>query len=176
LFSNPPGKANDLNPVFWLNASCLNNFKNETILMRKFLVTTFILSLPSIGFNLPNITTASQTQNFGELTNARTALAQSEIRISTPSEPAVGLAPSVTSGATDYYRSNVASGYWNDPASWESSPNNITWNIATLRPTSAAKTITIRTGHAIMVNTNITLDETIVEGTLETQAGSKLNY
>ncbi len=74
--------------------------------------------------------------------------------------------PYVTS-ATDYFRSNVTSGNWTTPSSWQSSLDNSTWYTSTLAPTSAANTITIRTGHTIQVNTTVTLDQTIVIGKLE---------
>src|SRR5690606_22703184 len=35
---------------------------------------------------------------------------------------------SATSAATDYFRSNIASGTWNNIASWQSSPDGINWN------------------------------------------------
>lgn len=95
--------------------------------------------------------------------------------IATVSGNVTSSAPSVVSNASDYYRSNVTSGNWSAAASWESSPDNITWSNATLAPTSAAKTITIRNGHTIIVNSSITLDETIIEGTLETGVGAILN-
>ncbi len=80
------------------------------------------------------------------------------------------------SNTTDFFRSNVATtGNWTDVASWESSPDNSTWSAATLVPTSAAQTITIRTGHTIIVNSSISLDETVIDGTLELQTGSVLN-
>lgn len=77
---------------------------------------------------------------------------------------------------TDYFRSNtVAPGDWNTAASWESSPDNITWSTATAPPNSAAQTITIRAGHTITVSSSINLDETVIDGILELQTSSVLN-
>ncbi len=75
--------------------------------------------------------------------------------------------PTVPSNTTDYFRSNVTTGNWETPGSWESSPDNTNWNTATLAPTSSANTITIRNGHTIQVNTTVTLDQTILVGKLE---------
>ena len=69
----------------------------------------------------------------------------------------------IVTNATDYFRSNVASGNWATAATWESSADNITWMASTLSPTSAANTITIRNGHTITVNTAQTIDQTVVE-------------
>jgi len=73
------------------------------------------------------------------------------------------------SSATDYFRSKAPSGgNWGDATSWESSPDNSTWNGSTLVPTEAANTITIRNGHTITVATAAGADQVVVEsgGTL----------
>lgn len=54
------------------------------------------------------------------------------------------------SNATDYFRSKT-SGNWNAISTWESSADNITWSDATLVPTAAANTITIRNSHTVTV-------------------------
>lgn len=68
---------------------------------------------------------------------------------------------------TDYFRS-VASGNWNLPSTWESSPDNITWTAATLTPSSVANTIYIRNGHTVTVNSMETADQLQIQngGTL----------
>jgi len=64
--------------------------------------------------------------------------------------------------ATDYFRSKQ-SGNWSLSSSWESSSNNSTWINATLVPTSAANSITIRSGHSITINSNVSADQLTVE-------------
>ncbi len=66
------------------------------------------------------------------------------------------------SGPTDHFRS-VLSGDWAATTTWESSPDNITWAAATLVPTSAANTISIRNTHTVTVNTNESMDQLIIE-------------
>jgi hypothetical protein len=64
--------------------------------------------------------------------------------------------------ATDYFRSKQ-SGNWSLSSSWESSSNNSTWINATLIPTSDANSITIRSGHSITINSNVSADQLTVE-------------
>ncbi len=52
------------------------------------------------------------------------------------------------SAASDYYRSNVASGDWSAPATWQSSPDSINWITATMIPGTGAK-VSILSGHNI---------------------------
>ncbi|MCW3115247.1 MAG: C-terminal target protein [Segetibacter sp.] len=64
--------------------------------------------------------------------------------------------------ATDYFRSTVT-GNWALANSWESSADGSSnWITATLAPTEAANSITIRNGHTITVNTNITADQVVI--------------
>jgi hypothetical protein len=69
--------------------------------------------------------------------------------------------------ATDYFRSKQ-SGNWNSLSTWESSHNNSTWCDATLLPNSSANTITVQAMHEVTINSNVTIDQTIVQeyGTL----------
>ena len=53
--------------------------------------------------------------------------------------------------ATDYFRSNVATGNWGTAGSWQSSPDNSSWITATLVPTNSSAGITIQNGHTITV-------------------------
>ncbi len=68
-----------------------------------------------------------------------------------------------------YYRSTI-NGNWSNITTWESSPDNITWNPAVMPPSSYSRTITIRSPHIVTVNTPIRTDETFVE------AGATLNW
>ncbi len=71
---------------------------------------------------------------------------------------------------SDHYYRSVMSGNWNNIATWESSPDNITWNAAVMPPSHYARTITIRNPHTVTINSNVGLDETIVE------AGATLSW
>ena len=66
------------------------------------------------------------------------------------------------SNTTDYFRS-VATGLWSATSTWESSPDNSTWLPATLTPTAAAATISIRNTHTVTVSNNQNMDEVIIE-------------
>ncbi|MBL7778097.1 MAG: choice-of-anchor D domain-containing protein [Chitinophagales bacterium] len=77
------------------------------------------------------------------------------------------------SSNTDYFRSKQT-GNWTLASTWESSPDNATWNNATIAPTQTANTVTIQTGHTVTINSNITNDQVVVFGTLE-YAGSTNN-
>jgi len=75
-----------------------------------------------------------------------------------------------TSLGAFYYRT-VSSGNWSTPGIWESSLDNVSWSTAPASPTSGSKTITVRTGHTVIINSNLNLDETIIEGTVDFQNG-----
>lgn len=63
---------------------------------------------------------------------------------------------------SDYFRSRTT-GNWNIASNWESSTDGAAnWITATITPTFAANTITIRNGHTITINTNITADQVII--------------
>lgn len=65
--------------------------------------------------------------------------------------------------ANAYFRSK-ATGNWATTGSWESSPNGSTgWATASVAPTAAANTITIQGGHIVTIDTNVTLDQLIIE-------------
>ncbi len=64
----------------------------------------------------------------------------------------------LASSASDYFRS-VASGNWNTTSTWESSADNSTWIPSTIVPTAAANTISIRSGHTVVITTNVTADQ-----------------
>ncbi len=75
--------------------------------------------------------------------------------------------PSPTTNSTDYFRS-AATGNWNQTSTWQSSSDNSTWISATLTPTSAANTITIRNGHLVRITADVTIDQVVIKsgGTL----------
>ena len=76
--------------------------------------------------------------------------------------------------ASDYFRSRTT-GDWNNIATWESSANNLTWSAADLVPTSAANSISIERRHTVTINTSVSLDQTVVNGTLVFATGGILN-
>lgn len=74
------------------------------------------------------------------------------------------------SSHTDYYRS-ITSGDWDDPLTWESSPDNATWiTPATLAPTFNANTILVRNTHTVTIASPSTADQ------LTVQSGGVLNH
>ncbi len=70
--------------------------------------------------------------------------------------------PTAATAATDYFRSNVATGNWGTAASWQSSADNSSWITSTLVPDNNANTITIRNGHTITVAASVTADQVVV--------------
>jgi len=69
---------------------------------------------------------------------------------------------------SDYFRSN-ATGYWATPETWQSSHDGTNWSTATLSPTNAANTTSIRNGHTVTVAANVSSDQTTVD------AGGQIN-
>ena len=76
---------------------------------------------------------------------------------------------------TDYFRSSTFSGDWSNASSWESSSDNLSWFPATLIPTNLANNISISVGNLIGVSTNVSLDQLIIDGTLEVQTSGLLS-
>ena len=73
-----------------------------------------------------------------------------------------------------YYRSRQ-NGNWATPATWETSTNNTTWNIATDAPTKDVDKILIQIGNTVNVASAVSLDQTTIAGTLELKTGGILN-
>ncbi len=67
------------------------------------------------------------------------------------------------SAVTPMFFRTVQSGNWNNTATWESSPDNITYTAATSTPTSADMAIVVRNGHTVTVTAAVTIDETTVQ-------------
>lgn len=72
-----------------------------------------------------------------------------------------------------FYRSAM-SGDWSLPTTWESSTDNISWSPAFVSPSASDFSITIQTGHTVTVSTTISVDETIIAGTLQLLTGGVL--
>lgn len=82
----------------------------------------------------------------------------------------------VNSNATGFFRT-AGSGSWKNKAVWQYSTDNINWVPADTTPTYAAKTITIRAGNTVNIdttnyfnsNSNLRIDEVVID------AGGQLN-
>jgi RHS repeat-associated protein len=86
--------------------------------------------------------------------------------------------PDALGAALQCYRTKQ-SGNWNATSTWESAPTTgscTVWVPATLTPTSAVSTISIRAGHTVHVTASVTVDEVTVAsgGDLEVDAGKTL--
>ncbi len=76
--------------------------------------------------------------------------------------PTFDIAPA--SGASNYFRS-AASGDWDNVASWETSGNNVSWIASTLVPNALSRSIVIRPGHTITIDTAETGDQMTINST-----------
>ncbi len=77
-----------------------------------------------------------------------------------------------STATTDYFRSN-GSGSWANAGTWQSSSDNSNWVPSTLAPTTAANTITIRSGNIVTVDATLSTDQTTVdaEGEIDVSSG-----
>ncbi|MGN6603270.1 MAG: hypothetical protein ACTHK8_12520 [Ginsengibacter sp.] len=73
-----------------------------------------------------------------------------------------------------YYRSHQ-SGDWSLPSTWEKSSDNVNWSNASDAPSSDAENILVQSGHSVSVSDMVSLDQTIIEGTLQLETGGVLN-
>lgn len=65
--------------------------------------------------------------------------------------------------ASIYSFRSVASGNWNDPATWEQSPDGIAWSPASAGPFHGNSNITIRAGHSVSVTASTSADDLLIE-------------
>lgn len=63
---------------------------------------------------------------------------------------------------TEHFRTN-GNGNWNQAATWQASPDGITWSAATLSPDSTSASINIRTGDTITVTESVIIDNVVVD-------------
>lgn len=77
--------------------------------------------------------------------------------------------------STHFYRT-IATGNWNSISTWESSADEITWNIPNCAPDFNANTIRIRNGHTVTLNTALDVDQIIIEngGILRKETGGAM--
>jgi len=66
------------------------------------------------------------------------------------------------SSPNDKFRSKI-NGNWNEAASWQSSPDDITWIDATISPTRDANSITIQNGHSLDITDSVTIDQLFID-------------
>jgi hypothetical protein len=75
---------------------------------------------------------------------------------------------SATSTVVDlnlYFRS-TQTGNWSSNSTWQSSPDNTTWSAATSTPNYKSLNITVQTGHKVTIASSVTIDQTVVNGSL----------
>ncbi len=63
--------------------------------------------------------------------------------------------------AQNYFRS-IATGNWNAMATWQMSPDNITWGPAAYTPTFNDFTVTVQSPNVVTITAAVTIDETVV--------------
>lgn len=80
----------------------------------------------------------------------------------------------LASSPNDYFRS-AQSGDWNNISAWQSSHNQVHWQGATLVPDHESRGIHIRATHTIGISSPVSLDETLVDGTLQLNTDGILN-
>ncbi|MEO6613505.1 MAG: T9SS type A sorting domain-containing protein [Chitinophagaceae bacterium] len=68
----------------------------------------------------------------------------------------------ILSFGQNFYRS-FQTGPWDQPSTWESSPDNSIWGPASSTPTSADNTITIQSGHTVTLIAPVTVDEVVIQ-------------
>lgn len=79
-----------------------------------------------------------------------------------------------TTHKTDYFKSRQ-DGDWAAADTWQSSANNVTWQVATRSPTKDASAITILNTNTVTVSNSVSFDQTTIDGRLELQTGGVLN-
>lgn len=62
----------------------------------------------------------------------------------------------------NYYYRTIASGDWDNPAIWESSPDNSNWSAANMAPDELSMGILILEGHTVTVTADVTADQLTV--------------
>jgi len=69
--------------------------------------------------------------------------------------------PTQTTSPSNYFQS-VSNGNWSLPGNWQSSPDGLTWSIATMSPTNAAARITIQSPNTITVDGSLTANNLVI--------------
>lgn len=87
----------------------------------------------------------------------------------------VGNTGAVYTNAAAYFKSNVTTGTWATPASWQYSTDKVTWSTSTVVPTSSALAITIQNGHTITVGASATAKNLTIDATGVLTVNSSFN-
>ena len=82
---------------------------------------------------------------------------------------------STEASAQNFFRS-VATGNWNNVATWQMSPDNITWGPAAYTPTYTDLSITIQSPNVVTITASVTIDEISINlgATLATSGATTL--
>jgi hypothetical protein len=121
-----------------------------------------LATLPANKALVNSSTTFNVTMNTESTSNTLTASDVTD-GSKTPYTTA-GIPVYLPSLATDFFRSNVATGNWNNSSSWQSSAdgqNN--WKPSTLSPTTASTGVRVRNGHLINVTVALSIDDVVIE-------------
>lgn len=81
---------------------------------------------------------------------------------------------SIVVGVTQYR--SVATGAWNNTATWESSPDGATWTAATSTPTAASGAITIRTLNNVSITAAVDADQLTISSGGNLTVNSGVNF
>lgn len=122
----------------------------------------------------PNIVSAGYASGWATYSPVNTANHQLVVNDVTDLNKEFTGGDQFSTSSGDYFRSKQ-SGNWNVAGNWESSPDGTNnWTTSTLVPDQNGKTISILAGHTIHINFPVSLDETIVIGTLQLNSGGIL--
>ena len=119
-------------------------------------------TLPASKALVNSSTTFNVTMNTESTSNTLTASDLTDIA-KTPYTTA-GIPVYLPSLNTDFFRSNVAIGNWNNSSSWQSSADGLNnWKPSTLFPDAASAGVRVRNGHVISVTAALSIDDTTIE-------------
>lgn len=155
----------DDNSATWSNVNSLdfkapNTGPSAGMLDGNSATNRVLISGSILGLNISNGTSFYIRWKDADVSGAEDGLAIDDFSIEiVPPIPA----------STDYYRS-FQTGDWNDPNTWESSSDNISWGPAGIAPTSTANTISIRNSHTVTILADASADQ------LSIQSGGVLVY
>ena len=157
---NPaPGGTWAPNDLIWYTSPAIPEFQNSVLVT--FLKTN---KLRRIQMNGAGDAITAQADFFvnqwGRLRDI-TSSPSGEIFLATNTSPYRIIRIRNLTSVTGYYRTR-ATGNWNNIATWEVSPDNVTWYSAASSPDYNANTISILNGHTVTVTANVIADQVIV--------------
>ncbi|MBC7534597.1 MAG: T9SS type A sorting domain-containing protein [Ferruginibacter sp.] len=123
--------------------------------------------------DFPPVYTTSPMENGADINNPATFRLLFHCGNSFPEEKAVSIAELKFMGPPQVkienkYRTK-ASGLWNDVKIWQSSADGTTWEDATLVPDSSANDVSIMQSHTVAINSEIVVDQLVVNKGAELQ-------